>query len=136
MSCFDNDMSRLLGKSAEFIGKGTLCGALYDLGAYPGVFYDSKSKNVIHGEIYELNNANETELLRILDAYEGITGDKTDEYYRTKHPVQADGSVLNCWVYVLKRIPNCALFIKTGKYATDTLSLKANNKNCVTNSNK
>ena len=55
---------------AAYVGKGSVAGELYDLGAYPGALKSrSKSARVV-GEVYHLPDT--TQALRSLDEYEGV----------------------------------------------------------------
>ena len=90
-----------LVEKLEIAGQGSVRGALYDFGHYPGAVLDSASSHRIPGTIYRLPA--DPDLLRKLDAYEEYSPDSpsTSQFLRQLHPVQwDDGRSASCWVYV------------------------------------
>ena len=82
----------------RFIGRGTIPGALFDLGPYPGARPDPVQS--VHGELYELTDAGG---LAALDEFEGYRPAAPDEgpYRRVATDVRlADGGTRRAWVYL------------------------------------
>ncbi|WP_025742597.1 gamma-glutamylcyclotransferase family protein [Aquimarina pacifica] len=116
MSNFNNVHSQLLRARCDYIGKGSFHGYLFDLGYYPGVIFDPKSKYAVHGEIYHLGS-NQEMVLEKLDTYEGITDSEVNnEYKRIVIPVLSSKTILPCWVYVLTQKPINSVTITSGSY--------------------
>ena len=87
---------QMLQSEGIFLGPATARGVLLDLGEYPGMMEGSET---VHGGIYHLRNSGTT--LEWLDVYEGITGEKCDEYVRRViQSTLADGQILAAWTYV------------------------------------
>jgi gamma-glutamylcyclotransferase (GGCT)/AIG2-like uncharacterized protein YtfP len=85
------------GAAARVIGRGTVRGALYDLGEYPGLV-ESAGDERVPGLILELDDA---AALARLDRYEGV-----DEglYVRRRVVVtRDDGTVDEVWIYFYVR---------------------------------
>src|SRR6266478_4176578 len=73
MRGFDHPMSRLLSRSADFLGEARCRGRLYRLKHYrikyyPGLVLSDDPADIVFGELYRLRAPEE--LLRALDAYE------------------------------------------------------------------
>jgi gamma-glutamylcyclotransferase (GGCT)/AIG2-like uncharacterized protein YtfP len=87
-------------------------GSLYDLGRYPGVMRDSKSRRV-YGELYEIPDDAADRALDALDQYEG------SEFVRRRVFVtMGDGRRRGAWAYLLrKRPPKSARQLESGRYA-------------------
>lgn len=80
-----------------FIGKATVRGWLYDLGAYPGLVLDEMGTVVI-GEVYAVT----AEILDELDEIEGYQRDNpaASDYLRRLVAVSlGEGRTARCWVY-------------------------------------
>lgn len=87
-------------RDVRVIGRASMRGELYDLGKYPGVVRSVGNGDRVFGELYEIPEAKETEILRRLDAYEG------SEYDRQRVFVTLpDGRRRIAWVYVLRKHP-------------------------------
>src|SRR5438105_1507723 len=63
--------SLLAGLGAVYVGKGSVAGELYDLGAYPGALKSQDPASRVVGEVYRLSNP--TQALHKLDEYEGVS---------------------------------------------------------------
>jgi gamma-glutamylcyclotransferase (GGCT)/AIG2-like uncharacterized protein YtfP len=84
------ELSRLF-PAAQLIGNATICGALYDFGAYPGL-RASADGALVHGEVYGVDDA----ALREMDSIERIA----DELYlRTRVFAAMRDKRLRCWAY-------------------------------------
>ena len=74
---------------AEFVGRASVCGRLYDFGEYPGLVSDDAGSTVA-GEVYEVGE----ELLKRLDEIEAPA-----YYSRREVEVSLGGGSVACWVY-------------------------------------
>lgn len=84
---------------AEFVGPGTVGGALYRISWYPGLVLDDEGR--VTGEVYRVG----PELLRALDEFEGLAAGEIEgsEYRRVKvEALLGDGEELEVWVYEWK----------------------------------
>lgn len=97
--------SYLRGHS-ELLGEAYVPGRLYDLGHYPGLWYDIGSTKRIIGQVFRLSTADE--VLKELDRYEGIdpTHPSRNEYRREEVLVTLNGQSVYCWCYVLNHPPD------------------------------
>ena len=102
---------------AAYVGKGSVAGELYDLGAYPGALKSrSKSARVV-GEVYHLPNT--TPALRSLDEYEGVFDSSAASLYAREitQVTLENGERLDAWIYWLSRAPQRVRRIESGDYA-------------------
>lgn len=79
----ERDITRLL-PAPRWIGQARVQGALYHLGAYPGVVLGEPGS--IHGEVYEIS----PELERQLDEIEEVWPQQSGEYAKREIMVQLD----------------------------------------------
>lgn len=63
----DLPMARWLRRSARYLGPATTRGALYDLGAYPGMRAARRGRDRVVGDVYRVA---QPRVLRALDRYE------------------------------------------------------------------
>ena len=116
LSSVPSSMSKFLRRRATLIGTATVIGALHDLGMYPGFTVGGPTN--VRGELYELNEGKADQTLEMLDAYEGVTGEKEDEYARQiiecKLP---DGRTVSAQTYLSIKIPPNVKSIPNGDYA-------------------
>ena len=94
-------MSKLLSRSADFIGDACIQGRLYMVAHYPGMLLSDASGDVVHGELYRMHDPDT--LLKQLDDYEGCGSgfSEPNAYLRLVVPVtQADGSLCEAWTYI------------------------------------
>jgi gamma-glutamylcyclotransferase (GGCT)/AIG2-like uncharacterized protein YtfP len=99
------------------IGRGSLPGRLYDLGAHPGLVADTSAPGRVAGTVFRLPDRED--VLAALDAYEGFDqGDPPGSLYlRLPCSVDlADGTTVSCWVYVYIRDSGAAPLIPDGDY--------------------
>ncbi|MFT4834953.1 MAG: gamma-glutamylcyclotransferase (GGCT)/AIG2-like uncharacterized protein YtfP [Marinoscillum sp.] len=84
---------------SKFFTEGTLSGHLYQVDSYPGVVYDDLTNHQVKGEVFLLEDVEETLLL--LDQYEHALPLITDnpEYARRLRPINVDNGIIHCWVY-------------------------------------
>lgn len=100
----DHPMARRLRTKARHIGKGSVAGRLYDLGAYPAAVFDAEEKHRIVGDVFEIKPG--SKVLAEMDAYEG-----TDPLYkRTVRKVKlAKGGTIEAWAYGVDPAPRAPL---------------------------
>jgi gamma-glutamylcyclotransferase (GGCT)/AIG2-like uncharacterized protein YtfP len=103
---FDNPHARFLRAGAERVGKATVPGSVYRIGAYPG--YRPSPEGKVVGELYRLRTPGPT--LEALDLYEGA------EFERTPIEVQLDGRLHHAWIYVYRELPPDAVLIQSGDF--------------------
>ena len=110
-----NSYQHFLNMHAQILGRGFLCGKLYDLGNYPAAIAATDPENRIVGEIYALNPATHLELLRILDEYESCNG-PAPEYVRRQCTVKLGNYIVRAWVYLYHREIENMIPIPDGDY--------------------
>jgi gamma-glutamylcyclotransferase (GGCT)/AIG2-like uncharacterized protein YtfP len=101
MRGFDHPMSRLLSRSAEFLGEAQCRGRLYLIKHYPGLLLSDAPGDLVHGELFRMQRPKE--LLATFDDYEGCgpTFAQPTAYLRQVLPVTLfDGAVGEAWTYV------------------------------------
>jgi gamma-glutamylcyclotransferase (GGCT)/AIG2-like uncharacterized protein YtfP len=112
-------MHQVLEAGAELLGSGRVRGTLFDLGPYPGMTLEPEGESGVRGEVYRLSPAGADELLRRLDAYEGIRAGEVAgcEYRRGEVEVRLDdGDRVRAWAYLLTRVPPGARALAAGDY--------------------
>jgi gamma-glutamylcyclotransferase (GGCT)/AIG2-like uncharacterized protein YtfP len=117
MRRFDHPMSKLLSRSAEFLGEGRCPGQLYLIAHYPGLLRAGEPGDVVFGELYRMHDS--AALLAELDEYEscGPNFDPPTLYLRETLPVTlADGSVMEAWTYIYNRAVDGKKRIASGKF--------------------
>ena len=87
-----NDI-HLLNPAPVFVGKGSIAGALYQLGWYPGLILGGEGRVV--GEVYRIT----PQLERRLDEIEEVYPVPTNEYFKQRVEVEVDDVVFSCIVY-------------------------------------
>ena len=88
----DNDIT-LRRPAPVFVGEACIAGAMYHLGAYPGVLLGGTS--LVVGEVYAISET----LERDIDALEAVYPQQTDEYFKRHILVEVAGRALDCIVY-------------------------------------
>ena len=82
----------LLRPQPRWVGLGSIRGALYDLGTYPGVVLDAGAVegagSVVRGEVYAIAPS----LEQVLDEIEEVWPQQSGEYSKREVPVTLDGS--------------------------------------------
>jgi gamma-glutamylcyclotransferase (GGCT)/AIG2-like uncharacterized protein YtfP len=112
-------MFAILSQSARYLGPARAQGRMYDLGAYPGIIVSNHPEDHVLGELYSLDPAQAVKTWRALDEYEGCAESDPEphEYDRTLISVVGDdGREMNAWAYVLRKVPETAVFIPGGDY--------------------
>jgi gamma-glutamylcyclotransferase (GGCT)/AIG2-like uncharacterized protein YtfP len=91
----------------RFIGPATMRGTRYDLGEYPGVIIIHPDReDQVHGTVFALPD--DPAILAALDTYEDYSPSDPARslFVRAQHAVtMADGSTLDCWVYLYNDEP-------------------------------
>jgi gamma-glutamylcyclotransferase (GGCT)/AIG2-like uncharacterized protein YtfP len=102
---------------AQYAGKGTVQGELFDLGNYPGARPSSSPYKRVVGELYRLRNP--ARALRLLDRVEEyrLGNPRTSLFVREIATVDlGKGKPIRAWVYWLNRVSGPARQIITGDY--------------------
>jgi len=91
-------MSNILAHRAHWIGEGYIYGKLYDVGHYPAAVPDPDHSNIVHGDIYKVDDDN---LLSKLDEFEGISPALPQPWEYARESVEAwmDDQQYACWIY-------------------------------------
>jgi len=116
MRGFREDWQRKVG--AEFAGRGTIRGNLYDLGQYPGArVAGAEPGQRVSGELYRLRDPERA--LKFLDQYEEFCALQPNKsvFIRELLPVALeDGRRKRAWAYLYNRGIAKAKLIPTGRY--------------------
>jgi gamma-glutamylcyclotransferase (GGCT)/AIG2-like uncharacterized protein YtfP len=99
MSPFNRPGRQRVDPQMEFVGRGTIRAALFDLGLYPAAI-PTDDGGVVRGEIYDMHDA--STVLAALDEIEGYESMEPDRslYRRVRTDVTLDdGRVVPAWVY-------------------------------------
>ena len=109
-----SSMSKFLRRRAAFIGKATAAGRLIDLGGYPGFV---TGNGTAKGELYRVHADRAEETWELLDAYEGVTGQASEEYGRATVEVRvAGGGSFRAHTYVYQQPAGGKAEIPNGDY--------------------
>jgi gamma-glutamylcyclotransferase (GGCT)/AIG2-like uncharacterized protein YtfP len=103
MSSAGHPMGERLRREAKLLGAATLQGRLYKVAWYPGAVAGSDPGELVHGEVYALDDPAGT--LAWLDEYEGIAAGSPDagEYARVEQPARlAAGGEITASVYLYR----------------------------------
>lgn len=94
--------------------RGTVAGALYHLGAYPGLRLDEEG--TVHGELHRCDDM--ANALAALDHIEGCDDEDplAGLYLRLPVPVQVEGGAVWAWTYVTNQLPLHAKRIEDGRW--------------------
>ena len=98
-----------------YVGRGTISGALFDLGIYPAAVPASDA--LVRGELYGMTHP--AIVLQVLDEFEGCRTEEPDSslYTRALAPVTLeDGRVADAWVYFYNAPLGRAERIPSGDY--------------------
>jgi gamma-glutamylcyclotransferase (GGCT)/AIG2-like uncharacterized protein YtfP len=110
-----------LQREARLIGAASIPGQLYRIKHYPGLVEATDPDELVHGEVYALNNP--ATALAWLDAYEGIRTEALDrnEYQRIERPVRlASGEQLTVWIYLYRKDVAPHRLIPGGRWVSAT----------------
>jgi gamma-glutamylcyclotransferase (GGCT)/AIG2-like uncharacterized protein YtfP len=96
--------ARTLHARAGRVGTGSIAARRLDLGAYPGAVPSSDPTDRVVGEVWAITPGAETELLGLLDDYEGCAPDPTPLFRRALADVRCDdGRTRRAWAYYYAR---------------------------------
>lgn len=98
-----------------YLGRGTIAGALFDLGIYPAAVPASDA--TVWGEVYRM--AHPTIVLQALDEFEGCRADEPESSLYTRELTQVtldDGQVVEAWAYFYNAPLGRAERIHSGDY--------------------
>ena len=115
MAGFDRRRRAGIDDKLTYIGRGSIRGALFDLGIYPAAV--PASDGAVWGEVYETTDA--ATVLAALDEIEGYRPGDPDRslYTRAKtEVVLADGRRAEAWVYFYNAPLGRAARIASGDY--------------------
>src|SRR5829696_6979985 len=101
------------------VGRATVRGKLYHLGAYPGLILEPDA-GLVHGQVLEMPD--EPLLWRRLDSYEGFAPDAPERslFRRVRCSARrADGTEVQCWTYVYNGDVRRAATIPSGAWYPD-----------------
>jgi gamma-glutamylcyclotransferase (GGCT)/AIG2-like uncharacterized protein YtfP len=115
MTPFHRTARAHIDQQLEFRGRGTIAGALFDLGIYPAAIPASDAR--VRGEVYKMHDA--ALVLSALDELEGYRPDdpETSLYTRALAPVTVEnGNVCDAWVYFYNAPLGRAERISSGDY--------------------
>ena len=116
LSTIPSSMAKFLRRRATLVGAATVQGQLYNLGMYPG--FTTKGSATVTGEVYALDVKRAEETLAMLDAYEGVTGEREDEYHRgTVTCTLQNDRKIEAQTYISSSVPGGAATIAGGDYA-------------------
>jgi gamma-glutamylcyclotransferase (GGCT)/AIG2-like uncharacterized protein YtfP len=114
MRGFDNSMTKLLARNAEFCGPARCQGRLYLVTWYPGMVLSDDPGDVVFGELFSLHSPAASFLL--LDDYEGCSLAEP-QYLRQLLPVtREDGSAVEAWTYIYNRPVTQMKRIESGRF--------------------
>lgn len=78
----------------RWLGKACVRGRLYDFGSYPGFVPDADA-DVVHGDVYAIDDA----LLPVLDEIEEVYPGRPGLFLRDTTTVELNGDALECIFY-------------------------------------
>jgi gamma-glutamylcyclotransferase (GGCT)/AIG2-like uncharacterized protein YtfP len=115
MTGFDRRRRAGIENKLEYVGRGWIQAALFDLGIYPAAVPTAGGR--VWGEVYRM--VEPTSVLAALDEIEGYSSDDPDRSLYTRALVPAtleDGRVVDVWVYFYNAPLGQAPQIASGDY--------------------
>jgi gamma-glutamylcyclotransferase (GGCT)/AIG2-like uncharacterized protein YtfP len=115
MTPFNRPGRQRVDQYLAFVGRGTISGALFDLGIYPAAVPASDGRVI--GEVYEMTEPDA--VLPVLDDIEGYSLHEPEAslYTRLKTPVTLDtGGTVEAWAYFYNAPLGRAPRIESGDY--------------------
>ena len=111
----DNDITRLT-PAPLWVGRASVAGQMFRLGAYPGVLLGETGTLRVQGEVYAIEPA----LERQLDEIEEVYPQRRDEYFKRDVLVDVAGQLRICLVYEInpKYVVNCPQIV-SGDWVRD-----------------
>ena len=118
MAGFDRRQRAGIDSQLEYVGRGRIAAALFDLGLYPAAV--PAPDGHVWGELYGVrSDADAGAVFSVLDEIEGYSESSPDQslYLRREAPVTLDtGVVLTAWVYFYNAPLGRAPRIASGDY--------------------
>jgi gamma-glutamylcyclotransferase (GGCT)/AIG2-like uncharacterized protein YtfP len=90
----NHPMAKFLNQQAKYIGEGFAIGKLYQVSWYPAFKKSLNKKDVVKGDVYQINEKNKESLIKTLDEYEG------DEYDKEHLEIEIDNRKIQALVYI------------------------------------
>jgi gamma-glutamylcyclotransferase (GGCT)/AIG2-like uncharacterized protein YtfP len=117
MKATEHPMADELSRHARFVGGAVFNGRLYRLQGYPGAVASADAGDRVHGELYELTDAER--VLPILDRYEGCAAgaEQPTEYSRELRSVLMEETPFKAWIYLYNYAVDGRERIASGRYA-------------------
>jgi len=115
MTPFDRPGRRRVEQFLSYVGRGTIAGALFDLGIYPAAVPAADGR--VWGEVYAMTHP--VVVLQSLDEIEGFRMDEPESslYMRVETPVTLeDGRAVLAWAYFYNAPLGRAERIESGDY--------------------
>ncbi len=115
MAGFDRRRRAEIDDRLEYLGRGSIRAALFDLGLYPAAIPSPEDR--VWGELYRMTDA--SAVLPVLDDIEGYNLDDPDRSLYVRREVEvtsADGSTEPAWVYFYNAPLGQAPRIPSGDY--------------------
>lgn len=115
MAGFDRRRRAGIDDRLTYVGRGSICAALFDLGIYPAAVPSPDGR--VWGEVYGVRDA--PAVLAALDEIEGYRPDDPDRSLYVRSPADVtlpDGSVASAWVYFYNAPLGQAPQIPSGDY--------------------
>lgn len=112
----NNIMSTYLSEKSELVGEAYMHGRLFMVDYYPGAIHEADAESLVKGALYKLHKREST--FRVLDRYEEFTPEDIENsvFIRKIIPVEKDGKVLHCWVYIYNQDINGCQPIASGDF--------------------
>jgi gamma-glutamylcyclotransferase (GGCT)/AIG2-like uncharacterized protein YtfP len=103
-------MHGLLEGRTTWLGAASVAGRLVDLGAFPGLAPALSPRDRVHGDLFEISEAECEELLDALDRYEGAS------FERVQQRVDGPDGPATAWLYVYRGDLDGAQVLTSGDY--------------------
>jgi gamma-glutamylcyclotransferase (GGCT)/AIG2-like uncharacterized protein YtfP len=114
----NHDISKVLARHADLVGRGRIAGVLYDVGPYPGAVKKAGTRAFVWGDVYRPRDPERA--LQILDRYEGWDEKKqprSAEFKRSRVAVDVGaGKKVRAWIYLYNRPTKGLAQIRSGDY--------------------
>jgi gamma-glutamylcyclotransferase (GGCT)/AIG2-like uncharacterized protein YtfP len=97
----NNEFAVYLKQNCTFYNKGKFEGKLYNIGLYPGAIAITGCGQFVYGSVFFVDDPKVS--FAVLDEYEGFGADEPypNEFIRRLLKIEiADGSKVDCWVYL------------------------------------
>lgn len=113
---FSSPAGEVLDDYAEFINDATYQGKLYKIDWFPGVVPSDDEDDIVHGEVYKIND--KEEVLSKLDRYEGCSPSdpKPRAFVRKEVQVKSNGDDIIAWIYLFDLPVDDKVRIRSGDY--------------------